>query len=181
MADNTDNSWSQVMWRVSLPLAALNLALLAIPLGAVNPRLGRSGDILIAGLVGLLYMNLMNLSRAWIANGKLSFGVGVWAIHGLVALLTFFLLMRRLRVKAPRNSPAALRPWRLPAALGQVAQRVLVPASRPALRSADLRMNSHSTLTRLSLRRSSWQYIQNERVISTSCSSTGVSRDPGRR
>ena len=82
MADNTDNSWSQVMWRVSLPLAALNLALLAIPLGAVNPRLGRSGDILIAGLVGLLYMNLMNLSRAWIANGKLSFGVGVWAIHG---------------------------------------------------------------------------------------------------
>ena len=97
MADNTDNSWSQVMWRVSLPLAALNLALLAIPLGAVNPRLGRSGDILIAGLVGLLYMNLMNLSRAWIANGKLSFGVGVWAIHGLVALLTFFLLMRRLR------------------------------------------------------------------------------------
>ena len=41
---------SQVMWRVSLPLAALNLALLAIPLGAVNPRLGRSGDILIAGL-----------------------------------------------------------------------------------------------------------------------------------
>lgn len=107
MADNTDNSWSQVMWRVSLPLAALNLALLAIPLGAVNPRLGRSGDILIAGLVGLLYMNLMNLSRAWIANGKLSFGVGVWAIHGMVALLTFFLLMRRLRVKAPRNSPAA--------------------------------------------------------------------------
>ena len=77
MADNTDSSWSQVMWRVSLPLAALNLALLAIPLGAVNPRLGRSGDLLIAGLVGLLYMNLINLSRAWISSGKLSFGVGV--------------------------------------------------------------------------------------------------------
>jgi lipopolysaccharide export system permease protein len=107
MADNTDSSWSQVMWRVSLPLAALNLALLAIPLGAVNPRLGRSGDLLIAGLVGLLYMNLINLSRAWISNGKLSFGVGVWAIHGVVALLTVFLLMRRLRVKAPKNSAPA--------------------------------------------------------------------------
>jgi len=92
------------MWRISLPLAALNLALLAIPLGAVNPRLGRSGDLLIAGLVGLLYMNLMNLSRAWISNGKLSFGVGVWAIHAAVAALTVFLLMRRLRVKAPKNS-----------------------------------------------------------------------------
>jgi lipopolysaccharide export system permease protein len=28
----------------------------------------------------------------------------VWAIHGVVAMLTVFLLMRRLRVKAPRNS-----------------------------------------------------------------------------
>jgi len=102
--DNTNSSWSQVMWRISLPLAALNLALLAIPLGAVNPRLGRSGDLLIAGLVGLLYMNMINLSRAWISNGKLSFGLGVWLIHGAVALLTAFLLMRRLRVKAPKNS-----------------------------------------------------------------------------
>ncbi len=104
MADNTSSSWSQVMWRISLPLAALNLALLAIPLGAVNPRLGRSGDLLIAGLVGLLYMNLINLSRAWISNGKLSFGVGTVAIHVVVAMFTAFLLMRRLRVKAPKNS-----------------------------------------------------------------------------
>src|SRR5690606_4846084 len=63
LSDDTDVARSQVMWRLALPLAALNLALLAIPLGAVNPRLGRSGDILIAGLVGLLYMNLINLSR----------------------------------------------------------------------------------------------------------------------
>lgn len=106
VADNTDNSWSQIMWRVAMPLAALNLALLAIPLGAVNPRLGRSGDLLIAGLVGLLYMNLINLSRAWINSGKLSFGVGVWVIHAVVALLTLYLLMRRLRVKAPKNKKA---------------------------------------------------------------------------
>ncbi|MCY1314265.1 hypothetical protein D9M70_648860 [compost metagenome] len=51
-----------------------------------------------------------------------------------------------------------------------------LPASRSAFFSTDLRMNSHRTVTRLSLRRSSWQYIQNERVISTSFSSTGVSR-----
>jgi lipopolysaccharide export system permease protein len=106
MRDNTFDSWSQVMWRVSMPLAALNLALLAIPLGAVNPRLGRSGDLLIAGLVAMLYMNLINLSRAWINDGKLSFGLGVWLIHALVAVLFVFLLMRRLRVKAPKNDPA---------------------------------------------------------------------------
>ncbi|AEE67661.1 integral membrane protein [Bordetella pertussis] len=102
--DNTDSSWSQIMWRVAMPLAALNLALLAIPLGAVNPRLGRSGDLLIAGLVGLLYMNMINLSRAWISSGKISFSIGVWAVHAVVALLAAYLLMRRLRVKAPRNA-----------------------------------------------------------------------------
>ncbi|WP_041862824.1 LPS export ABC transporter permease LptF [Bordetella petrii] len=103
VADDTDSSWSQIMWRVSMPLAALNLALLAIPLGAVNPRLGRSGDLLIAGLVGLLYMNVINLSRAWISSGKLPFGIGVWAVHAVVLALAGYLLMRRLRVKAPRQ------------------------------------------------------------------------------
>jgi lipopolysaccharide export system permease protein len=106
IADNDSGAWSQVMWRVSMPLAALNLALLAIPLGAVNPRLGRSGDLLISGLVALLYMNLINLSRAWISDGRLPFGIGVWLIHALVAGLFAWLLMRRLRVKMPRQSKA---------------------------------------------------------------------------
>src|SRR3546814_19633321 len=92
------------MWRLALPLAALNLALLAIPLGAVNPRLGRSGDLLIAGLVGLLYMNLINLSRGWIGNGQLSFGVGVWLIHALFTALMMYMMWRKLRVKAPTEA-----------------------------------------------------------------------------
>jgi len=106
-ADDTDSARGQIMWRLALPLAALNLALLAIPLGAVNPRLGRSGDLLIAGLIGLLYMNLINLSRGWISGGKLPFGVGVWAVHAVFALLSAYLLYRRLRVKAPRDAQPA--------------------------------------------------------------------------
>ncbi|UYO94794.1 LPS export ABC transporter permease LptF [Pollutimonas sp. M17] len=102
MDDNND-ARSQIMWRMALPLAALNLALLAIPLGAVNPRLGRSGDFLIAGLVGLLYMNLINLSRGWIGKGQLSFGVGVWLIHALFTALMMYMMWRKLRVKAPKE------------------------------------------------------------------------------
>jgi len=105
--DDTDNARSQIMWRLALPLAALNLALLAIPLGAVNPRLGRSGDLLIAGLIGLLYMNLINLSRGWIGNGKLDFGVGVWLVHAVFLALMAYMMWRKLRVKAPRNSTPA--------------------------------------------------------------------------
>lgn len=105
MADNTQSAWSQVMWRIALPLAALNLAIMAIPLGAVNPRLGRSGDLLIAGLVAMLYMNLINLFRAWISDGRVPFGIGWWLIHAIVLAFAAYLFMRRLRVKAPRNNP----------------------------------------------------------------------------
>jgi lipopolysaccharide export system permease protein len=100
--DNTDDARSQIMWRLALPLAALNLALLALPLGASNPRLGRSADMLIAGLVGLLYMNLINLSRGWIGHGVLSFGLGVWLVHAAFPGLMVFLMWRKLRVKAPK-------------------------------------------------------------------------------
>jgi len=104
-SDATNSARAQILWRLALPLAALNLALLAIPLGAVNPRLGRSGDLLIAGLIALLYMNLINLSRGWVSAGKLSFGVGVWLVHAACACLTAWLLYRRLRVKAPKSAP----------------------------------------------------------------------------
>ncbi|EWM51727.1 putative permease domain protein [Bordetella holmesii 70147] len=57
--------------------------------------------------MGLFYMNLINLSRAWISSGKLPFGIGVWVIHAIVLALTIFLLYRRLRVKAPKPAKAA--------------------------------------------------------------------------
>jgi len=102
--DGTPEARSQIMWRLALPLAALNLALLAIPLGAVNPRLGLSGDLLLAALTGLLYMNLINLSRGWIRNGQLDFGLGLWLVHALFAALMAWMMWRKLRVKPPRAS-----------------------------------------------------------------------------
>ena len=104
--DGNDEALSQIMWRFALPLAALNLALLAIPLGAVNPRMGRSGNILMAGLVGLLYMNLINLSRGWIGHGQLSFELGLWLVHALFLGIMVFMMWRKLRVKAPKPPSA---------------------------------------------------------------------------
>lgn len=102
LSDDDAEARSQIMWRLALPLAALNLALLAIPLGAVNPRMGRSGNILVAGLVGLLYMNLINLSRGWIRNGQLGFEIGLWLVHAIFLLIMVFMMWRKLRIKAPK-------------------------------------------------------------------------------
>jgi lipopolysaccharide export system permease protein len=100
--DSRRAALGQLMWRLSLPLAVLNLALLALPLGAANPRLGRSGHWLIAGLVGLLYMNLMNLSQGWIESGSLGFWEGFGLVHGAFFALMMYMMWRKLRIKAPR-------------------------------------------------------------------------------
>lgn len=104
LTDDTLEAKAQIMWRLALPIAALNLALMAIPLGAVNPRLGRSGNLLAAGLIALLYMNLINLSRGWIVRGQLDFDIGVWLVHVLFLMATLTLMWLKLRVKAPRQS-----------------------------------------------------------------------------
>jgi len=107
LTDKVPASLGQLMWRLAVPLAALNLALMAIPLGAVNPRMGRSGDLLIAGLIAMLYLNLINISQGWIINGKLSFSIGVWLVHAAFGLFTVALLWHRLRVRKPKP-PVAL-------------------------------------------------------------------------
>ncbi len=110
--DDTSHAKGQIMWRLAIPLATINLALLAIPLGAVNPRVGRSFDLLIAGLIALLYMNLINASHGWVNNQVIPFGVGVWAVHAVFFTLTLALLWHRLRVRRPKEpiQPKPLTP-----------------------------------------------------------------------
>lgn len=101
--DNIPHSDGQLMWRLAIPIATINLALLAIPLGAVNPRVGRTFDLLLAGLIAMLYMNLINTSHGWINNSALPFGLGVWAVHALFLGLTVFLFWWRVRMRKPKS------------------------------------------------------------------------------
>lgn len=102
--DNNARSDSQLMWRFSLPIAALNLALLAIPLGSVNPRMGKSGSIIIAAIAGLLYMNLLNMMRGWIASGKFDLWTGMLLINGAIFLFAVAMFWWKMRVKAPKQT-----------------------------------------------------------------------------
>ena len=86
--------------RVILVLMLI-LALLAIPLSFVNPRAGRSANMLIAILIYAIYSNLMSVSQAWVAQGKLSFWIGVWAVHGFMLLPLVLLFYRRIALRMP--------------------------------------------------------------------------------
>ena len=52
----------ELLWRISLPLMGILLMLLAIPLGFVNPRGGRSANLLIALFLFVFYSNMLSLS-----------------------------------------------------------------------------------------------------------------------
>lgn len=97
---------AELQWRVSIPLAALLLALLAVPLSYTSPREGRFGKIAIAILIYIPYANLLVLMRKWIAAGTIPPWVGLWPVHIAVGLLIIYLLSRRVGWKWLFKSPA---------------------------------------------------------------------------
>jgi lipopolysaccharide export system permease protein len=95
---------AELLWRIGVPLSALILALLAIPMSFVNPRAGRSVNLLFALLAYLVYYNLLTVSQARVAQGRLDFSIGWWLVHAamLAALIVLFaqrLSLRRLRLR----------------------------------------------------------------------------------
>ena len=82
--------------RISLPIAALVLVLLAIPISFVDPRAGRSLNIALALFIYFIYYNLMNIMQAWVTQGKLNQLIGLWPVHLLFLILTVYLYYRRL-------------------------------------------------------------------------------------
>ena len=86
----------ELLWRVGVPLSALILALLAVPLSFVNPRAGRSINLLFALLTYMVYSNLLSISQARVAQGKLAFSTGWWLVHVLMGLVLMALFAQRL-------------------------------------------------------------------------------------
>jgi lipopolysaccharide export system permease protein len=84
------------MWRAGLPVVALLVSLLAIPLAYVNPRVGRSFNLIVAVLLFAFYLNLLNTVQAYVQQGRLDFNIGVWVVHALFLLLVLTLFARRV-------------------------------------------------------------------------------------
>jgi len=98
LADPSRTNLAELNWRLSLPISAFLMALLAIPLSAVNPRLGRSVNLILALLIYVVYNNMLSVVSAWIGQGRLPFLVGVWVVHAALAVVIAFLFWRRIRL-----------------------------------------------------------------------------------
>lgn len=103
---NNFNS-AELLWRMSVPVMGLLLMLLAIPLGFVNPRGGRSANLLIALLLFIIYSNMVSVFQASVVQQRLSLSMAWWPLHLTAAILIVLLFSWRLFINS-RYHPATL-------------------------------------------------------------------------
>ena len=90
----------ELSWRIGVPVSALLLALLAMPLAYVNPRAGRSANLLVALLMSMIYINLLSVVQAYIAQSRVIWSTGTVVLHVAAALVVIALFMRRQSVRS---------------------------------------------------------------------------------
>jgi len=101
LKEPTPQKNGELLWRVGLPVSALILAVMAIPLSFVNSRARRSYSLILALLVFFIYNNLLSLSQAWVAQDKLAMLPGLLVIHSIMIAATIWLFSIRQRVTRP--------------------------------------------------------------------------------
>jgi lipopolysaccharide export system permease protein len=101
---------SELEWRLGLPISAALLAMLAIPLGYVNPRAGRSLNLILALVLYMLYNNMISVTNSWVGQGKLSPAIGLWGIHTVILVITVLMFYRRMTLFSLSRVLANKRP-----------------------------------------------------------------------
>ena len=76
----------ELAWRIGLALAAFNLVVIALAVANFNPRVGRSGNLVLALFSFVAYYNLINLGQSWIASGRFPLPGFLLVLHGGVFL-----------------------------------------------------------------------------------------------
>lgn len=96
---------AELAWRTAVPVMALVLMALAVPLARLRPRQGRFARVGLAVLAYFLYSNLLAAVRVWIQKDTPAGQFGLWWVHAIPLLLAAWLLWRELH-------PG--KPWRMP-------------------------------------------------------------------
>lgn len=96
---------AELSWRIGVTLASLNFVLIALAIAGVNPRVGRTANLGLAFLVFVVYVNILEVGKSWIANGQTTFVIFMLTLHGGALLLGLAWLAKR------HNNWDALRFW----------------------------------------------------------------------
>jgi len=102
----------EFVFRLGLFFGATNLLLMGIGLSATNPRRASNWSLLFALLAFIIYYNLLNLSQAWVATGKVGAAFALVALHGAAFCVAMLLVWWRdhANVIHPLKALARWRP-----------------------------------------------------------------------
>lgn len=103
----TQRNLGELLFRLSFPVIAILLALIAVPLSYVNPRVGRSANLIIAAMLAMIYFQAILIMQSQVQRGRLPFSIAVWLPHAVALFFVLALFVRRITVR--RKWP---RPWR---------------------------------------------------------------------
>ena len=85
---------SELAWRTAVPVMALVLMVLAVPLAKLSPRQGRFTRVGYAVLAYFAYSNLVAAVRVWIDKDSPGGALGMWWVHLLPLSIAAWLLWR---------------------------------------------------------------------------------------
>ena len=92
---------AELQWRISVPVMAVVLMFVAVPLARLRPRQGRYGKMGLAILVCFVYMNLLSAGRVWFEQGTVPQFAGLWWVHALILALAAILFLRNNPIGRP--------------------------------------------------------------------------------
>ena len=88
---NDPQSLAQLHWRLVLPVLALVVTLIAVPMARVNPRQGRYARLVPSILIYLLYLTLLSSARSQVEDGKAGVEI-IWLVNLLFLLFAVNLI-----------------------------------------------------------------------------------------
>jgi lipopolysaccharide export system permease protein len=87
---------AEFQWRTSTPVAALLLALTAVPLARTRPRESRFRIFIVAIALYVSVFSMASVARTWVEQGTIGPIPGLWGVHVALALFLLALLKPRI-------------------------------------------------------------------------------------
>lgn len=84
---------AELQWRIAMPVMAIVLTLIAVPLSRLRPREGRYGRVVLAVIVFFVYLQLMSAGKVWIARGTVPAWIGLWWVHAAVGAFAALIVL----------------------------------------------------------------------------------------
>jgi lipopolysaccharide export system permease protein len=103
--------WAELSWRLGLILISFNFVIIAVSVSSVNPRVGRSTNLVFALFTFVFYYNLLGLGQNMVATGKSSFVQLMLGLHGGVLVLAI-LMLAKLHLNLQWREVFGLSRWR---------------------------------------------------------------------